>query len=806
MMAAALLVVLWGGYIRGWQWTGFRENGQVWDWLSLLLLPVVLGTIPLWIRYKKYIGRRRRVIYAVVVVGWAGFMIAGYLIPLTWTGFRDQKLSNWLGLVVLPAAVATAMTLFDVSARGVKIRLRPYQTALIAALAAGWVVTIIGGYALHWAWTGYGIPPLNTLWDWLALLLPLVFPIILLPPLVKWVSGNAAGRASAAQEAAVARGVTGGGAGVNENVNRPALWSLPGNGVLARQGDLILLSAIDERGLAEKLLDLLAKTSEGGGDGRRFAAAVEDLVEGDEAWGSGREGQRGSAVVAFGPVGAGLTVIVSGTAWAEIVTACGTDRLVAGQPATVLRCVVGVPVHAVRGGLGTGGGGGDRTDRFSRLERGTVRAGGLSYHCGLPAEPPPDGAAPEAVAPTATSPGEVAAQSTLRRTWIAIAVAGVLAAIAVGGYLLLGGDGKASPPAALPYSCRAHPATAFATARPLPCVHLRWTALKGKPFDAAVAGDFAFVSYGNGLAVLNMARPPAKIVHLIPLARALGEALTPGNKYLLVSGGKGAAVFKVSDLIRGKPSPFKLLSSPGGQYAVEVAVTPDGKFAYVTLQHSNQVAVFGLSRALASQAYESAPVRKIKVGPNPIGIAAAPDGSYLYVATGLGDSCTTSGKGSLVVLDAATAEGNAPGPPIKAKLNTGSGLARVITSHDGNDVWATAGCGNTLQAYSAARLIHDPQSAQIAQVEVGQAPLGLVMVDHGRQIVLADSDRYHAGALSDLALVDVSKALAHKPAVLGTIKSGKVPRQFALTPDGTTLLVTNTNSENVEVLDVRQLP
>jgi hypothetical protein len=175
--------------------------------------------------------------------------------------------------------------------------------------------------------------------------------------------------------------------------------------VLARQGDLILLSAIDERGLLEKLLDLLAKTSEGGGDGRRFADAVEDLVESDETWGGDHEGQPGPAVIAVGPVGAGLAVTVSGTAWAEVTTAHGTDRLVAGQPATVLRCVVGVPVHAVRGGLGPGRGAGDRTDRFSRLERGTVRAGGLSYHSGLPAAPvaaPPQGkAAPEAAAPLA---------------------------------------------------------------------------------------------------------------------------------------------------------------------------------------------------------------------------------------------------------------------------------------------------------------------------------------------------------------------------------------------------------------------
>jgi hypothetical protein len=189
---------------------------------------------------------------------------------------------------------------------------------------------------------------------------------------------------------------------VNVSVGRQGLWSLPGDGVLARHGDLILLSAIDERGLLDHLLDLLAKTSETGGDGRRFVDAVEDLVEGDETWGAGGEGQPGPAVVAFGPVGAGLAVTVSGTAWAEITTAHGTDRLAAAQPATVLRCVVGIPVYAVRGGLGAGRGGGDRTDRFSHLERGSIRAGGLSYHSGLTAMPV--AAAPQGMAAPGAEP------------------------------------------------------------------------------------------------------------------------------------------------------------------------------------------------------------------------------------------------------------------------------------------------------------------------------------------------------------------------------------------------------------------
>jgi hypothetical protein len=79
--------------------------------------------------------------------------------------------------------------------------LRPYQKGLIVALAVGWIVTVIGGYLLRWSWTGYAG---MALWDWLTLLLvPLVFPTIVLPALLKWVSGNAARRASEAREAPV---------------------------------------------------------------------------------------------------------------------------------------------------------------------------------------------------------------------------------------------------------------------------------------------------------------------------------------------------------------------------------------------------------------------------------------------------------------------------------------------------------------------------------------------------------------------------------------------------------------------------
>ena len=201
IVAVAFLVALVGGYGAGWQWTGFQQNNQLWDWLHLLLLPVVLGTLPLWIQAREHISRTRRLSYAVFIVAWTGFVIAGYLVPLSWTGFRGNTLWDWFGLLLLPVAL-TGMRLL----RSKGHRLRRYQRHIVAAVSVVWIITVIGGYALQWTWTGYAG---NTLWDWLQLLLvPLVFPTILIPALIIWVSGDAAGRARQAREKAMASTAT----------------------------------------------------------------------------------------------------------------------------------------------------------------------------------------------------------------------------------------------------------------------------------------------------------------------------------------------------------------------------------------------------------------------------------------------------------------------------------------------------------------------------------------------------------------------------------------------------------------------
>ena len=153
--------------------------------------------------------------------------------------------------------------------------------------------------------------------------------------------------------------------------DQPGLFPVPGDGVLARRGDLILLCGLEDSQAADGLLDLLEQQAAARGNGRQFTDAIADAL--DAAGGA-------HSVLAFGPSGAGLAVTVTGGAWADLHTSEGTVRVEAAHRSMQLRCVLRAPVAGVDGGLSPDDNGVASTDRFSRLDAGIVRAGGLSYY------------------------------------------------------------------------------------------------------------------------------------------------------------------------------------------------------------------------------------------------------------------------------------------------------------------------------------------------------------------------------------------------------------------------------------------
>ena len=184
LMAAGFAVVLWGGYSQGWTWTGVTENQTLWDWLQLLLVPIAFATLPIWLRQRAVIRRDRKVLMGVAVAAFAGFVAAGYLLPLPWTGFAGNTLWDWLTLLLLPVSVVSVRFL------RAERHLGPVHYAAAVALVSTLAVLVCCGYLMPWDWTGFAG---NTLFDWFKLLvLPIVFPTVIVPAAAGWLTRSTA--------------------------------------------------------------------------------------------------------------------------------------------------------------------------------------------------------------------------------------------------------------------------------------------------------------------------------------------------------------------------------------------------------------------------------------------------------------------------------------------------------------------------------------------------------------------------------------------------------------------------------------
>jgi hypothetical protein len=101
-VALALLFILAVcSYAFNWTWTGFRGN-TLWDWLKLLLLPVALTGATIWSGTHQRWGTSWTVGLVVLLLALVVCGIGGYFFGWTWTGFAENKLWDWLGLLILP--------------------------------------------------------------------------------------------------------------------------------------------------------------------------------------------------------------------------------------------------------------------------------------------------------------------------------------------------------------------------------------------------------------------------------------------------------------------------------------------------------------------------------------------------------------------------------------------------------------------------------------------------------------------------------------------------------------------------------
>ncbi|QFY10650.1 FHA domain-containing protein [Nonomuraea phyllanthi] len=153
---------------------------------------------------------------------------------------------------------------------------------------------------------------------------------------------------------------------------------LPGNGLVAYAGGLLLVCDAGEAA-ADDLLTALRETAASGGDGRALARRAAQVLAANMA------GDPATCAVA-GPVGGGVAVLVSGSAAATIATTGGETRLAGSDSLTWADRLVTGPVERVELSLPGAG----SPHPAVRLDGGVVHGGGLvGDFTDRPAEPAP---------------------------------------------------------------------------------------------------------------------------------------------------------------------------------------------------------------------------------------------------------------------------------------------------------------------------------------------------------------------------------------------------------------------------------
>ncbi|MDP9075541.1 MAG: hypothetical protein M3N98_15515, partial [Actinomycetota bacterium] len=100
-LAVVAVTILLATYGRNWAWTGFGRNETVWDWLQLLAQPLALIIVVIQV-VSPPDPRRLAAGLALIAVGLAVLMVGGYALGWSWTGFGEYRLWDWLHLLVLP--------------------------------------------------------------------------------------------------------------------------------------------------------------------------------------------------------------------------------------------------------------------------------------------------------------------------------------------------------------------------------------------------------------------------------------------------------------------------------------------------------------------------------------------------------------------------------------------------------------------------------------------------------------------------------------------------------------------------------
>jgi DNA-binding beta-propeller fold protein YncE len=330
------------------------------------------------------------------------------------------------------------------------------------------------------------------------------------------------------------------------------------------------------------------------------------------------------------------------------------------------------------------------------------------------------------------------------------------------------------------------------------------TELPAWPFGVACLPDGAGAvltlprAGARGLIGLRAGSPwsVARVVWTADAVAPRGLAIERTGRHAVVANSCGGLlIVACARLFADEDTDPILVSVPSpGIESMQVVLTPDERHAIVADEASATLSVFALDGSLSSSDPGAELVGQVRVPAGPVGLACTPDGRDLVVVCQVDGRCGRICVLRLedVVRDPARAE--------HVSAAAGASPVRVAVSGDGALAWVTLRGANTLVAFDLAGVRAGARRTVRAAVRVGAAPVGLAVLDGGSLVVVANSNRYGADAMSpqSLSVVDASAALSGRAPVLGTITAGAFPRELAALPDDRGVLVTNVLSQSLQ--------
>jgi YVTN family beta-propeller protein len=236
-------------------------------------------------------------------------------------------------------------------------------------------------------------------------------------------------------------------------------------------------------------------------------------------------------------------------------------------------------------------------------------------------------------------------------------------------------------------------------------------------------------------------------------SESVAIAITPNGKTAYVTDGKGDAVTPINLATGTHGTPILVGQGP---FAIAIA----NQTAYVTSFNNNDVIPINLATGTPDGA--------IPVGAGPFAIAITPDGKTAYVAN--------SDDGTVTPIDLAT---GAPGAPI----TVGSSPQAIAITPDGQTVYVANYNNGTVTPISVATNRPGPP------ITVGSGPAALTIT--GKTAYVANSE---SNTVTPIAL---ASGTAGAP-----IPVGAEPFAIAVTPDGQTAYVADVGTNTVTPIDL----